>query len=119
MYYIQLLYRYTKYSNVSRARTYFTDGRRKYLLITERLHFFRRYRLKAIKNLVFYAPPTYSEFYSELVNQMEEDTVNKCNGQIIVLCSQYDSLALQRIIGNDRTSTLLKSDSSVHTILIS
>ena len=110
---IDSLSRYTKSSVISRSRTYFADGRKKLLLVTERLHFFRRYRLKGIQRLVFYSPPTYSEFYSELINNMED------GGKTTMLYTQYDGLVLQYIVGTQYVTQLIApSDSNIHTISV-
>lgn len=105
---------YTKPSSLSRARTFFASGRRKLLLLTERLHFFRRYRISGIHHLVFYAPPTYPEFYSELINMMSSDS---SRGTVTTLYSQYDVLSLQRVTGSTNVLTLIKSEEMKHTIV--
>ena len=105
--------RYTKPSVISRSRTFFADGRSRLLLVTERLHFFRRYRLKGIQHLVFYSPPTYAEFYSELINNMED------RSRVTILYTQYDGLVLQYIVGTQYIPTLIAStDNNIHTISV-
>ncbi|XP_011405161.2 PREDICTED: digestive organ expansion factor homolog [Amphimedon queenslandica] len=103
---------YTKSSSVSRSRSFFAQGNKKFLLVTERFHFFRRYHIKGIHHLVFYSLPNYCEFYSELVNQMECVDDNK----VLALYSRYDALSIQRIIGTSRAPELISSTEPLHTI---
>lgn len=42
-----------------------------FLLYSERVHFFRRFRIKGIRHIIFYQPPTYPHFYSEMCNLMQ------------------------------------------------
>jgi U3 small nucleolar RNA-associated protein 25 len=106
---------YSSNSDVSRARAYFKSGRKKFLLITERVHFFRRYHLTDIKNIVFYGPPTYCEFYPELINFMVN---TDDSGRVILMYSKFDVLAMKRLLGNERTRTLINSTDNIHTLLI-
>ena len=107
-----LYFRYTKNASISRSRSYFAQGNKKVLLVTERFHFFRRYHIKGMRHLIFYSPPTYCEFYSELVNQMESIDDSK----VIVLYSKYDALSLQRIVGTNRAPELINSTDTLHTL---
>jgi len=84
---------YTPTPDVSRARGAFFAGKVKFLLVTERFHFFRRcvlpspspalppseslvltnlrarrYRLRGAKTVVFYAPPSHASYYPEVVS---------------------------------------------------
>ena len=61
---------YTTAANVSRHRSNFYHGRVKYLLVTERFYFYRRYLIKGVSHLVFYALPQYASCYEELVNAL-------------------------------------------------
>ncbi|MGH0173035.1 UNVERIFIED_CONTAM: hypothetical protein FKN15_064440 [Acipenser sinensis] len=45
---------YSKKSEVSRARHFFQKGEKQFLLFTERFHFYKRYTIKGIHNLIFY-----------------------------------------------------------------
>ena len=38
-------FRYTKQSDISRARVWFFEGKRKIMLYTERAHFYHRYKV--------------------------------------------------------------------------
>jgi U3 small nucleolar RNA-associated protein 25 len=60
--------RYSSNQEISRARTSFFKGSKSLLLITERFHFYRRYRLRGAKTYVFYQLPDHAVFYPELVS---------------------------------------------------
>jgi len=64
---------YSGNSEVSKARLKFQKGETNFMLYTERFHFYRRLKMKGVKNVVFYALPTHSQFYSEFVNSMSEE----------------------------------------------
>ena len=59
---------------MSRARDMFFHGKRHILLYTERFHFFRRYRIKGIRHVIFYGLPLYPQIYSEIMNLMQVRT---------------------------------------------
>ncbi|KAL0037821.1 hypothetical protein WJX79_000518 [Trebouxia sp. C0005] len=106
---------YTKHSDVSRGRSNFFHGRRHIMLYTERAHFYHRYRLRGIKDALFYQLPEHSSFYSELVGCLEEASSNSSSGghaTVTVLFNKLDSLQMHRVVGNARCTKMLKSDSS-------
>ena len=96
---------YTELPDVDRARHYFKSGETKFLIYSERAHFFRRYKITGAAHVVFYQPPL-PHFYTELVNQIKSDNEGTCS----VLFSAYDKIALERIVGTSRVGRMLKSD---------
>lgn len=62
---------YSKEGKVARARDMFFHGDAHFLLYTERYHFFHRKRIKGIRHLVFFQPPTFPHFYYEMCNLMQ------------------------------------------------
>ncbi|KAK4046023.1 rRNA-binding ribosome biosynthesis protein utp25 [Microbotryomycetes sp. JL201] len=103
---------YTPTPDVSRARGAFFAGKVSFLLVTERFHFFRRYRLRGAKTMVFYAPPDHAEFYSEVVSfpfarandgttSVDEADVDPSELSCHVLFSKCDFLRMQRIVGTE------------------
>jgi hypothetical protein len=56
---------------IARARDMFYHAEAHFLLYSERFHFFRRPSIKGILHLVFYQPPTFPHFYSEMCNLMQ------------------------------------------------
>ncbi len=62
---------FTKPGDVSRARSDFYHGRVKFLLVTERFHYYRRYHFRGARSIVWYGVPTCAHFYSELLSQLD------------------------------------------------
>lgn len=111
---------YTPQGQISRGRTFFADGRTKIMLYSARLHHYRRYALKGVKQIVFYGLPDNPIFYKEIVRYLARTVVEqqvdpdmlKCE----VLYSQWDALKLERIIGSDRVGQFIKGISDVYEI---
>ncbi|KAJ8401245.1 hypothetical protein AAFF_G00388270 [Aldrovandia affinis] len=106
---------YSKKSEVSRARHFFQKGDTQFLLFTERFHFYKRYRIKGIRNLIFYGLPTYAHFYSEVCNMLQAH----CSGEeaswtCTALYSRYDMQRLAAVTGAERAAQMLQSKKSVH-----
>ncbi|XP_066451689.1 U3 small nucleolar RNA-associated protein 25 homolog isoform X2 [Eleutherodactylus coqui] len=106
---------YTDKAGISRARQFFLKGERQFLLVTERFHFYKRYMLRGIRNLIFYELPTYPHFYSEMCNMMKawnkgEEATWTCT----VLYSKYDAQRLAAVVGAERTAQMLQSKKNVH-----
>ncbi|KAK8550102.1 hypothetical protein V6N13_118633 [Hibiscus sabdariffa] len=90
-----LLGDYNDQKDISRARVWFFEGKRKIMLYTERIHFYRRFKIRGIQNLIIYSLPERKEFYYEIVNMLEGSDDLACT----VLFSQFDKLKLERIVG--------------------
>ncbi|XP_006888012.1 PREDICTED: digestive organ expansion factor homolog [Elephantulus edwardii] len=109
---------YTKKSGVSRARQFFLQGDKQFLLLTERFHFYKRYTIKGIRNLIFYELPTYPHFYSEVCNMLKitnrgEEATWTCT----VLYSKYDAQRLAAVVGVERAAQMLQSTKNVHLFI--
>ncbi|KAI3754761.1 hypothetical protein L1987_54551 [Smallanthus sonchifolius] len=85
----------TKQSDISRSRVWFFQGK-KIMLYTERAHFYHRYKIHGIQNLIIYSLPERKEFYPEIVNMLEGSHSMNCT----VLFSRFDLLRLERIVGS-------------------
>nr|XP_054757978.1 U3 small nucleolar RNA-associated protein 25 homolog [Lytechinus pictus] len=107
---------YTSQSNISRVRHYMREGTRHTLIITERLHFFRRFKLRGIHHIIFYQLPTYPHYYSELCNMLETPTTEGAMKEhtCSVLYSKYDALRLGPVVGLKRNTQMLNSEKNVH-----
>ncbi|XP_022655484.1 digestive organ expansion factor homolog [Varroa destructor] len=112
---------YTEDGKVAKARYMFFHGKRKFLLYTERFHFFHRYTIKGVRHIIFYELPIYPHFYSELINMMSPANQYKLtNGMdstftATTLYCKYDALALLPILNEQRTgSVVYKRDKKVH-----
>ncbi|OMO76778.1 putative Digestive organ expansion factor [Corchorus olitorius] len=111
--------------DISRARDWFFKGKRKIMLYTERIHFYRRYKIRGIQNLIIYSLPERKEFYPEIVNMLEGSDDMACT----VLFSLYDKLRepsaihllkaavfaamLERIVGSSAAKRMIKSEKGV------
>nr|XP_021532993.1 digestive organ expansion factor homolog [Aotus nancymaae] len=109
---------YTQKSGVSRARHFFLQGEKQFLLFTERFHFYKRYTIKGIRNLIFYELPTYPHFYSEVCNMLRatnrgEEATWTCT----VLYSKYDAQRLAAVAGVERAAQMLQSKKNVHLFI--
>ncbi|KAL4829971.1 hypothetical protein H8958_012446 [Nasalis larvatus] len=109
---------YTQKSGVSRARHFFLQGEKQFLLFTERFHFYKRYTIKGIRNLIFYELLTYPHFYSEICNMLRatnrgEEATWTCT----VLYSKYDAQRLAAVVGVERAAQMLRSKKNVHLFI--
>ncbi|GLJ23922.1 hypothetical protein SUGI_0454570 [Cryptomeria japonica] len=100
-----LLGEYTKQSDISRGRTWFFHGERKIILYTERAHFYHRYKIRGIRDLIYYSLPERNDFYAEITNMFEGVDNPTCT----VLFSHFDILQLERIVGTSSAQKMLKS----------
>ena len=96
---------YTSTPDINRARSKFFNSQAHILLVTERFHFFRRYRIRGIKHLLFYSLPEYCEYFEEWVGALASEQVG---GRVSVLVEpRYDGLVLERIVGREKAQRLL------------
>lgn len=113
---------YTKPDKVSRARTLFYHGSAHFLLYSERAHFYHRFTIKGVRHVIFYQPPIISNFYSEVINLMQDvnqnpnDDVMK-NRSATIIYNKYDVLSLNGIVGYDHAVKLLTSKKTVHKFI--
>ncbi|KAM0748711.1 DUF1253-domain-containing protein [Meredithblackwellia eburnea MCA 4105] len=97
---------YSSTPEISRARGAFFGGKVDFLLITERFHFFRRYRIRGAKTFVFYAPPDHAAYYPEILSfpfkkEDGEPEVDESELSCQVVFSKFDFLRLERICGKE------------------
>lgn len=111
---------YSSNSEISRARTLFFKGKKAFLIVTERFHFYRRYRLRGAKTVVFYQLPSHASFYAELLatpfipNREAEaagfdEAVDPSEISSRVLLSRFDVLRLERVVGVNDARRMLGS----------
>lgn len=103
---------YAEPSDISRARVWFFEGKRKIMLYTERAHFYHRYKIRGIKNLFIYSLPERKEFYPEIVDMLQGSDNMMCT----VLFSRFDNLRLQRIVGTSSAAKMVSSENKVFVI---
>lgn len=101
---------YSNQSQLSRSRTLFQQGRSKILLYTERLHHYRRFELKGIKNILMYGVPNNPIFYTEIVSCIGRSVYDGIAdfdiSNVRILYSKWDAAALERIVGTKRAPLL-------------
>ncbi|BAT80143.1 uncharacterized protein HKW66_Vig0089610 [Vigna angularis] len=104
-----LLGEYTTQSDISRARLWFYEGSRKVMLYTERSHFYHRYKIRGVQNLIIYSLPERKEFYPEIVNMLDGSNNMTCT----VLFSCLDKLRLERIVGTTPAKRMVAAEKGV------
>ncbi|XP_076894454.1 protein NUCLEOLAR FACTOR 1-like [Bidens hawaiensis] len=102
---------YTQNSDISRSRAWFFQGKKKIMLYTERAHFYHRYKIRGIQNLIIYSLPERKEFYPEIVNMLDGSDSMNCT----VLFSRFDRLRLERIVGTTSAKRMVTSDKRIFT----
>ncbi len=104
-----VLSEYTTPQDMSRARNYFNDGRRRVLLYTERCHFYNRHRIRGIKDIYFYQLPEHQQYYAELANFIDDATMSTIN----VVYTKRDIMRLERVVGTKRAKNMMGSAKSL------
>ncbi|XP_038585237.1 digestive organ expansion factor [Micropterus salmoides] len=106
---------YSSKSEVSRARHFFLKGDKQFLLFTERFHFYKRYTIKGIQNLLFYGLPSFPHFYSEVCNMLAAGGQGEAaSWTCTAVYSRYDAHKLAAITGAQRAGQMLHSNKTVH-----
>ena len=97
---------------IARARNDFYHGKRRVMLMSGRFYFFRRYRIRGTRHVVFYTPPKIPQFYADIVNSMSSSSslssTSTAESSVTVLFDRYDSLQLEGIVGTTRCRRMLK-----------
>lgn len=111
---------YTEENKVAKARQLFYFGARQFLIYSERCHFYHRYKIKGIRRIIFYDPPIYSEYYTEMVNMLTPELQGKkfsandaSQFSVTTLFSNHDTLQLGALIGYSNAVKLIKNKKSI------
>ena len=68
-----------------------------------------RYKLRGIRNVVFYAPPDHPQFFTEFLSYpFLDDGVEASDVTSKVLYCRYDYMRLERIAGTEGVGELIK-----------
>ncbi|WVF67577.1 hypothetical protein IAT40_002335 [Kwoniella sp. CBS 6097] len=107
---------YSSNSEIGRARTLFFKGKKSFLIVTERFHFYRRYKIRGAKTIVFYSLPDHAQFYSEFMatpfmgsKGKDEVEVDEAEVSSRTLFSRFDALRVERVVGTANARRLLTS----------
>jgi U3 small nucleolar RNA-associated protein 25 len=109
---------YSSPAEISKARTLFFKGKRAMLVVTERFHFYRRYKLRGAHTVVFYQLPVHAAFYAEFLSMPfaasqskgeVDDEVDPADVSSRVLVSRFDCLRLERVVGKEDVGKMLRS----------
>lgn len=92
------------------------------MLYSERAHFFRRTRIKGIRHLIMYQPPTWPHFYAEMINLMQDANQNARDGiessmSVTVLYTKYDMLQIASIVGTTQANEIAQSSKSSNVFM--
>ncbi|MBW0489806.1 hypothetical protein O181_029521 [Austropuccinia psidii MF-1] len=101
---------YSSNSEISAARSSFFNRHVSYLLVTERFHFYHRYKLRGARNIVFYGPPSHPEYYVEFCNEypFEKGDQKVEEVKVQVLFNSLDQSKLERIVGLEDCKKMIK-----------
>ncbi|KAK3269461.1 hypothetical protein CYMTET_22100 [Cymbomonas tetramitiformis] len=102
---------YLQTKEMQSAEAHFCAGRSRFMLYTERAHFYHRRHIKGVKDLVFYSLPEYARYYMELLNMVEESD-SRASGDCNVMFSKYDRMQLDRVVGTTRVKKMMNSKNS-------
>lgn len=111
-------------SELQRNRFKFEIGQSKFLLYSERAHYFKKINLRIVKNIVFYTLPEDPEVFKELVEltnpSVYKDTLERCkiedknnyiNNDSAVISLVNKSLEiyqLEKVVGYNQVKKILK-----------
>lgn len=118
---------YSTKKQILLARNIFYHRDVRFLLMTERFHFYHRYRIKGIRHILFYDLPSYGHFYPEIVHFLtlphveEKKTTTLTRTQhsdepssCTALYAKEDALKLAYILGQQAVTDLLNSEKNTH-----
>ena len=110
---------YSKDKKVAKARDEFYHNEKHFLLYTERAHYYRRFRVKGIRHLIFLQPPAQPGTLAELCSLQQAAFQNgrggsSTNMSCTVLYTKYDTVRLGLCVGSSTAGTMLGAESAVH-----
>lgn len=94
---------YSSNKSMGRARQFFLTQQKKVILMTERLLWYRKLRIKGIQHYLFYGVPERPEIYEDLLRDVR--VPSQCYSTC--LYSGCDGYALERLVGRERLPKLL------------
>lgn len=103
---------YTDPKDVNSSRHRFWLGRFPLLVITERFHFYHRFRLRGVSRIIFYSLPSIPNYYVDFCNM-----ISSSEGSVVSLFSKVDVNQLQFIVGAERTKKMVRGMKSSFLVL--
>jgi len=112
---------YSKDARIAKARDEFYHNEKHFLLYTERAHFYRRFRLKGVRHLIIYQPPSFPGVFTDLANMLRTTFQNPRGGSdanmsITILHTRYDVARLNLCVGSENARNMLSSEKSIHKL---
>lgn len=117
---------YSTPKDIRRAREAFFSGKKRFLLLTERAHFYRRSKLRGVKTVVFYQLPQNARFFSEVLKfpfitkgdlaggkgkeEEEEEELDANEVSAYVVFSRYDLIQLEKVVGTEQAKQMVTAD---------
>jgi len=106
---------YAEKGKIAKARQLFFLGEKKFMLYTERFHFYYRYKIKGIRTILFYQLPVNPHFFAELINMSQLDDGESLQSK--TLYSRSDLIRMQNIYGTNTARELVKSAKQFHALI--
>ncbi|GAC99509.1 digestive organ expansion factor [Pseudozyma hubeiensis SY62] len=117
---------YSTPKDIRRAREGFFSGKKRFLLLTERAHFYRRFKLRGVRTVVFYQLPMNATFFSEVLEfpfitkgdltsgrgreEAQEEEVDPNEVMSMVVYSKYDLISLEKVVGSQQAKQMVLGD---------
>ncbi len=107
-----------------RNRLFFEEGRFKFLLYSERAHFYKKINLKFAKNIFFYSLPEDPSVFNEMIElispvhyktslekyKIEDKSMQAGNySAVIALVTKMERYNLEKILGTNTSSYIFKN----------
>ncbi|EDR11672.1 uncharacterized protein LACBIDRAFT_314127 [Laccaria bicolor S238N-H82] len=88
--------------DISKARQAFFKVSKSFLLVSERFQFYKRYKIRGIRNVIFYGPPDHPQYFTEYLSYpFFDEGVEASDVTCRVLYCKYDWFRLERIAGTE------------------
>lgn len=95
---------YTSDPNVTRIRGWFFNGQTRFLVVTERFLFYKRYKIRGARRIVFYSLPEMPSTFELLSEMLEQQGSSE---GMSVLATRADLMKMERIWGSERAARMV------------
>jgi len=104
---------FTSNKNLSLRRLEFQKAEHTVAIITERFVWYRRYRIKGARHIVFYGPPSERAVFPEILGAVQRPSSCTCT----CFYTKADMFALERVVGLQRAKKLLAAPPQKLTVI--